>query len=73
MSINLLYAERTSEKLRRILRSHKIISTFYTEITLRKLLFKPKDRVATEDKRNIVYEIDCRTVLTKVSSLLWLI
>ena len=70
MSINLLYAERTSEKLQRILRSHKIISTFYIEITLRKLLFKPKDRVATED---IVYEIDCRTVVTKVSSLLWLI
>ena len=73
MSINLLYAERTSEKPRRILRSHKIISTFYIEITLRKLLFKPKDRVATEDKKNIVYEIDCRTVVTKVSSLLWLI
>ena len=73
MSINLLYAERTSEKLRCILRSHKIISTFYIEITLRKLLFKPKDRVATEDKKNIVYEIDCRTVVTKVSSLLWLI
>ena len=73
MSINLLHAERTSEKLRRILRSHKIISTFYIEITLRKLLFKPKDRVATEDKKNIVYEIDCRTVVTKVSSLLWLI
>ena len=24
-----------------------------------KPLFKPKDRVATEDKNNIVYEIDC--------------
>ena len=28
-------------------------------MTLRKLLWKPKDRVATEDKNNIVYEIDC--------------
>ena len=28
-------------------------------MTLRKLLCKPKDRVATEDKNNIVYEIDC--------------
>ena len=36
-----------------------IRSTFYTENTLRKLLCKPKDRVATEDKNNIVYEIDC--------------
>ena len=26
---------------------------------MRKLLCKPKDRVATEDKDNIVYEIDC--------------
>ena len=59
MSIKLPYFEGTSEKLRRILRSHKIRSTFYTENTLRKLLCKPKDRVATEDKNNIVYEIDC--------------
>ena len=58
ISINLPYVEGTSEKLRRILRSHKIRSTFYTEMTLRKLLCKPKDRVATEDKNNIVYEID---------------
>ena len=28
-------------------------------MTLRKLLCKPKDRVATEDKNNIVFEIDC--------------
>ena len=59
MSINLPYVEGISEKLRRILRSHKIRSTFYTENTLRKLLCKPKDQVATEDKNNIVYEIDC--------------
>ena len=48
--INLPYVEGTSEKLRRILRSHKIRSTFYTENTLRKLLCKPKDRVATKDR-----------------------
>ena len=53
------YVEDTSEKLWCILRSHKIRSTFYTENTLHKLLCKPKDRVATEDKNNIVYEIDC--------------
>ena len=28
-------------------------------MTLCKLLCKPKDRVATEDKNNIAYEIDC--------------
>ena len=50
MSTNLPYVEDTSEKLRCILRSHKIRSTFYTESTLRKLLCKPKDRVATEDR-----------------------
>ena len=59
ISINLPYVEGTSEKLRRILRSHKIRSTFYTEKTLQKFLCKPKDRVATEDKNNIVYEIGC--------------
>ena len=52
------YIEDTSEKLRSILRSHKIISTFYTEKTLHKVLSKPKNRVATEDKNTIVYEID---------------
>ena len=60
MSINLPHVEGTSEKLRRILICHKIRSTFYTEMTLRKLLCKPTDRVATEDKNNIVYEIDCK-------------
>ena len=59
VSINLRHVEGTSEKLRRILRSHKIRSTFYTEITSRKLLCKPKVQVATEDKNNIVYEVDC--------------
>ena len=58
MSINLPYVESTSEKLWRILRSHKIRSTFYTEETLHKLLCKPKDQVVTEDKNNIVYQID---------------
>ena len=47
MSINLPYVEGTSEKLRHILGSHKIRSTFYTEKALRKLLCKPKDRVDT--------------------------
>ena len=59
MSINIPYVEGTSKKLWHILRSHKIRSTFYTENTLHRLLCKPKDRVATENKNNIVYEIDC--------------
>ena len=54
--------DNTSEKLQRILKSHKIRSTFYTESTLRKLLYKPKDRVAREEKHKIVYEIDCSNV-----------
>ena len=59
MSINLPYVEGTCEKLRRILSPHKIRSTFYTENTLCKLLCKSKDRVATEDKNDIIYEIGC--------------
>ena len=58
MSMNLAYVEGASEKLQQILGSHKIRSTFYTELTLHKLLCKPKDRVTTEDKNNIVYKID---------------
>ena len=59
MIIYLLYVEGANEKLLRILRSHKIRSTFQTENTLHKLRCKPKDRVATEDKNNIDYQIDC--------------
>ena len=53
MSINLPYVEGNGEKQHRILKSHKIRSTLFTESTLRKLL------LATEDENNIVYEIDC--------------
>ena len=59
MSINLRYVEGTTKTLRCILKCHKIRSTFYTESTLRKLICKPKDRVTTEDRNNIIYEIDC--------------
>ena len=58
MSINLPYVEGTSKKLRPILRSHKIRSTFYTENTMLKFLCKLKDGIAAEDKNNIVYKID---------------
>ena len=57
--INFLHVEGTGEKLRRILISHKIRSTFYAESTLHKLLCKPKVWVAREDKNNIVHEINC--------------
>ena len=55
--VRLPYVEGTCEKLWRILRTHKIRYTSYTESTLQKLICKPKDRVATEDN-NIDYEID---------------
>ena len=43
MSITLPYLEGTSKKLRRILRSQKTKSTFYTENTLPELLCTLKD------------------------------
>ena len=42
MRIDLTYVKGTSKKLSRMLRSHKIRSTFYTGSTLHKLLCKPK-------------------------------
>ena len=42
ISINLPYIEGTSKKLWHILRSYKIRLTFYTEMTLRKLLCKQR-------------------------------
>ena len=47
------------KKLQRILRSHKVRSTFYTNSTLHNFFCKSKDRVGTGDKKNIVYKIDC--------------
>ena len=67
MSINLPYVEGTCEKPQRILRSHKIRSNFHTGKTLRKLLCKPKDRVATEHKNKIVYQIVLMTVKQSTS------
>ena len=63
ISIHLPYVEGPRETLRRILRSYEVRSTFYTEMTLCKVLWKPKDWVTTEDKNiivihNVVYEID---------------
>ena len=55
MSLTLPYVEGISEKLWRILRSHKIRSTFYIESTLPKLLCEPRDQKTTEVKNNIVY------------------
>ena len=60
MIINLPYIEDTNKKLLRILRSHKIRSTFYTEGTLRKLLCKLNNQVvAKEGKIKTFFEIDC--------------
>ena len=53
-----LRVEGTNEKLRRILRSHKIRSTFYNVSSFCERLCKLKDRVATEDKNNVNCEID---------------
>ena len=58
MTINLLY-EVFEKKLWQTHRSYTVRSTFYTETTLHKLLCKPKDGVAIEDKINIDYKIDC--------------
>ena len=57
--VKVLVTSETQILTSRTLKSHKIKSTFYTESTLCKLLCKPKDRIATEYKNTIVYEIDC--------------
>ena len=54
-----LHVEVTSEKQRYMLKSQKIRSTVNTENSFYKLLCKPKDRVATENKNTIAYETDC--------------
>ena len=67
MNISLSYVEGTSEKLRRILRSHKVRPTLYTESTLRKLFCKPNDQLATEDKKKRSY-VKLTLVIAKQST-----
>ena len=50
-SPNLPYVKGASEKLQRILISHKVRSVFHTENTLGRLQCERKDRLATEDKK----------------------
>ena len=57
--VNLLQVEGTSEKLWGILRSHKVRPTFYSENTLRELLCKLRNGIATEAKIKITHEIGC--------------
>ena len=45
--------------LERIIRSHNIRFNLCTDSSLRELLCKLKYRVATEDKNDIIDEIDC--------------
>ena len=52
MSKNLPYVEGACEKLRPIHRPYNIRSLFYNEGTLRILICKLKDWVATEDKKH---------------------
>ena len=65
IGVNLPYVKVAREKLQLTLGTHGTRFTFYTKNTLRKLLCTPKDRVATEDEKKIVLEIDfsnCRVV-----------
>jgi uncharacterized protein (UPF0335 family) len=58
--VNLPYTQGTSEQLRRILRKHKIRSTFYSTDTLRQKLSHPKDPIEMDNKNNIIYKIPCK-------------
>ena len=42
------------------IRNRHFRCTFYTTETLRKLISHPKDRVPTEKRNNIVYQINCQ-------------
>ena len=57
--INLPYVRNTSEILVKY-KNHQISCTFYMSETLRKLISHPKDRVPTEKRNNVVYQINCQ-------------
>ena len=58
--INLPYIQGLGEQLQRALSQHNIKSTFYTAITLRKILPSSEDPIPTEKKHNIIYMLDCK-------------
>ena len=47
------------KSLQRILRSGKTRPTFYTASTFHNIFFKLKYRLASKDKNDIAYEMDC--------------
>ena len=57
--MSMVYHEVTSEALGRILRSWRVRLVFDTENAFLKLFHKTKDHVASEDRKNIFYGIDC--------------
>lgn len=57
--VTLPYVGGTTEKIQRILTSHKIKTAIKPSSTLRQVLSKPKDAVPNEKKTGVVYEIPC--------------
>ena len=60
----LLHIGGISKKLWYIRRSRKIKFTFNTESAFRKILCKPKGRIATGNKIDVVFEINCNNCET---------
>ena len=53
------YVKGTSEKLRRILHTHKIRCSFHSRNTLRRSLSQAKDPVDINQQSNVIYKIPC--------------
>ena len=58
-SVTLPYIQGVTESVQRILRKHNISSAVRPHTSLKKMLVHPKDKLDSDDKAGVVYEIPC--------------
>jgi hypothetical protein len=58
--VTIPYIKDTSERLRRVFKSHRIGTSFRPINKISQLTIHPKDKIPKEDKCGLVYEVTCK-------------
>jgi hypothetical protein len=58
--VTIPYIRGTSERLRRVFKSHRIGTSFRPVNKISQLIIHPKDKIPMEEKCGVVYEVSCK-------------
>jgi hypothetical protein len=58
--VTIPYVKGTSERLRRVFKSHRIGTSFRPINKISQLIIHPKDKILKEEKCGVVYEVTCK-------------